>query len=180
MAGSIRQGKDSIVNWLKNESCTRILDIGAGHGTYYDLFVSECSLFCDAYWVGVEAWKPNIDEYKLSERYSLVLNEDARVLNWSNLKEFDITFMGDVLEHMTKEEAIVLVDNVMKSSRIGTISIPVKHWPQGAAGGNPFEVHVKDDWSHAEVMETFGSYIVEGINHGKIGTYILKRILKND
>lgn len=175
MGGSIRQGKDSIVNWLKDETeFTRILDIGAGHGTYYDLFVTEVNLFQHSYWIGVEAWKPNIDEHHLGERYSLVLNEDARLLDWSTLQDIDITFMGDVLEHMTKEEAVALVDNVMKSSRIGIISIPVKHWPQGAEGGNPFEVHVKDDWSHAEVMETFGSYIVEGINHGKIGTYILK------
>lgn len=180
MGGSIRQGKDSIVHWVREESCSRILDIGAGHGTYYDLFVSEFNLFRDAYWIGVEAWKPNIDEYKLSERYSLLLNEDARLLDWSALQEIDITFMGDVLEHMTKEEAVALVDNVMKSSRIGIISIPVKHWPQGAEGGNPFEIHVKDDWSHAEVMETFGSYIVDGINHGKIGTYILKRRTNND
>lgn len=174
MGGSIRQGKGSIVEWLKNESATKILDIGAGHGTYYNLFVNEFNLFKDAHWIAVEAWQPNVDEHKLGERYSTVLVEDARTVNWSELRHIDITFMGDVLEHMSKEDAVVLVDKVMQASRIGVISIPVKHWPQGAEGGNPFEIHVKDDWTHTEVVETFGKYIVEGINHGKIGTYLLK------
>jgi hypothetical protein len=35
------------------------------------------------------------------------------------------------------------------------ISIPIHHCPQGAWGGNPYEIHVKDDWTHQEVMESF-------------------------
>jgi hypothetical protein len=112
-------------------------------------------------------------ESKLQEKYNSVIIEDVREINWDSLDHIDITFMGDVLEHMTKEQAIDLVDKVMTVSRIGIISIPTKHWPQGAVGGNPFEIHVKDDWTHSEVMDTFQKYIIEGINHGKIGTYLL-------
>jgi hypothetical protein len=174
MGGSIKQGKDTIVKWLKDEtSVTRILDIGAGCGTYYDLFVNEINLFKTCHWIAIEAWEPAVIESKLQEKYNSVIIEDVREINWDSLDHIDITFMGDVLEHMTKEQAIDLVDKVMTVSRIGIISIPTKHWPQGAVGGNPFEIHVKDDWTHSEVMDTFQKYIIEGINHGKIGTYLL-------
>jgi hypothetical protein len=60
---------------------------------------------------------------------------------------------------MTKEEAIKLVENVLTNCQTLIISIPIVHMPQDEVNGNPFEVHVKDDWSHDEVMSTWAPYI---------------------
>jgi hypothetical protein len=105
--------------------------------------------------------------------YNTVINDDVRKLDWDMFNPVDLVIMGDVLEHMTKEESIKIVNGVMSVSRYGIISIPIKHWPQDAIGGNPFEIHVKDDWSHEEVMDTFGKYITK-FRAKKIGVYLLE------
>jgi hypothetical protein len=60
---------------------------------------------------------------------------------------------------MTKQDAIELVEQILKPNTTLIISIPIRHMPQDAINGNPFEVHVKDDWTHQEVMDTWQSYI---------------------
>lgn len=177
MGGSVRAGKSTIVEWVKQiENVNTILDIGAGAGTYYNLFVQDNGMLKNSNWLAVEAWKPYIDKFQLTKKYNNVLNEDVRKINWNNLNNIDITIMGDVLEHMTKEDAITVVDNVMSRSRYAIISIPVKHWPQGAIENNPFEIHVKDDWSMDEVNETFSKYIIKAEKAGKgIGVFLLQK-----
>lgn len=176
MGGSVRNGKETIVNWVKTlENVNTIVDVGAGSGTYYNLFVEEFGMLKNARWIGLEVWKPAIEKWGIDKVYSSVINEDARTFDWTKVSNIDLVIMGDVLEHMKKEEAMALVDKVLDHSRYGIISIPVKHWPQGAINDNPYEVHVKDDWSHREVMETFSNYIIKEEKAGKIGVYLLEK-----
>ena len=35
------------------------------------------------------------------------------------------------------------------------LSIPVVHYPQEPIEGNPYEVHVEEDWSHDKVLARF-------------------------
>lgn len=163
MAGSSRNnGKPQIIEWFeKNKNSIKtIIDIGAGSGTYYKL-VEENNIKLNANWTAVEAWAPYIEKFKLSDMYDTVINQDARKLNWNDLGKFDLAIAGDVLEHMTKNEAIQLVDDILKKCKTLLISIPIVHMPQDAVEGNPFEIHVKDDWSHDEVIDTWGSKIKE-------------------
>jgi cyclopropane fatty-acyl-phospholipid synthase-like methyltransferase len=174
MAKSSKNGKQWTKNKLEsmlNKNST-ILDIGCGQGTYYDLFKdhNEISL---ANWIAVEVWEPYIKKYNLHGKYKNVINQDARNLNWKNIGQFDLVFMGDVLEHMTKEDAQTLVSNVLTNSKWALISIPIVYLPQGADNGNEFEIHVKPDWSHNEVLESF-SNIIESYTEGIIGVYLLK------
>jgi len=60
---------------------------------------------------------------------------------------------------MTKDEAISLVDNILNNAKVLIISIPIVHMPQDAYEGNPFEIHVKDNWSHEEILATWPSKI---------------------
>jgi len=48
----------------------------------------------------------------------------------------------------------------LAQARHALIAIPIIHFPQGEEYGNPFERHVKDDWTHQEVLDTF-PYITE-------------------
>lgn len=161
MAGSSNSaGKDQILNWFteNQNNIFRILDIGAGSGTYSNL-IKSAKLLTAAEWIAVEAWKPYIDRFNLESKYSLVINQDIRNLSWDSIGRFDVAIAGDVLEHMTKSEAIFIVDQLLKISKTVIISIPVVHYPQDEVEGNPFEKHVKDDWSHQEIMDTWGKYI---------------------
>jgi hypothetical protein len=60
---------------------------------------------------------------------------------------------------MTKQEAQTLIKTVTPKTHLIMISIPIIHFPQDVAEGNPFEQHIKDDWSHDEVLESFPNII---------------------
>jgi SAM-dependent methyltransferase len=161
MGISVDLGKPQTLEWFENNqtSIKRILDIGVGSGTYINLIKLSNNICFDAEWVAIEAWKPYIDEFKLESKYNRVVNTDARKLNWDDLGKFDVAIAGDVLEHMSKDEAITLVDQILENCKTLIISIPIRYLPQDEINGNPFEVHVKDDWSHEEVLETWPQYI---------------------
>ena len=150
---------------------SNVLDIGCGEGTYINNYKSIFS----ADWTGVEVWEPYIEKYNLKSKYNTIINKDIRKVNFKKLGKFDIVFAGDVLEHMTKEESVKIVKSVLAESKCLFISIPIVHMPQGEYEGNPYEEHVKDDWSHQEVLETFGSYIVHSTCDEEIGVYILSK-----
>ena len=99
---------------------------------------------------------------------------DVRTFDYATKGPFEIAFVGDVLEHMTKEESIALVDKLLTSVDTIFVSIPIVYMPQGADGGNPYEVHVKPDWSHEEVLETF-PFIKESWAGKKIGVYKISK-----
>lgn len=161
MGYSLRGGKPEIAQWFKeNESnIDRVIDIGAGSGTYVKLIKEEFNICKNSRWVAVEAWEPYIGRFNLKSLYDEVINEDARKLNWTALGNFSVAIAGDVLEHMTKGDAIILVDNILKNCKTLIISIPIVYMPQDEVDGNPFEIHVKPDWTHDEVLETWKNKI---------------------
>lgn len=180
MPFSSKTGKHEIGTWFAQnaDSVNRILDVGAGSGTYPKLIKTDFNCCTSASWVGVEAWEPYISQYKLPELYDNIIHSDIRVIDWGAIGTFDVAIAGDILEHMTKEEAIKLVDDLLRISTILIISIPIVYMPQDAYKGNPYEIHVKPDWSHEEVMETWGANIV---NHhvrskaSKVGVYWISK-----
>lgn len=54
---------------------------------------------------------------------------------------------------MTESEADQLVKKIINSGARLIISIPIINYPQGIHEDNPYEVHVKEDWSHDEIMK---------------------------
>lgn len=174
MGKSSKEGKDVILSWVKILPISTVLDIGAGSGTYKKMFAKN-KLFEDSLWTAIEAWQPYIDDFRLVDLYNNVINNDVMKVDLSSLGTFDITFMGDVLEHLSKQDAVELVDRVMSVSKNAVISIPIVHWPQAERHGNPYEVHIKDDWSDSEVKETFSKYIKHSHAGEQIGVYLLSK-----
>jgi len=174
MPFSNKEGKDFIKKWLKSShhSIKNVLDLGAGSGTYYNYYAKKHKILSNATWTAVEVWNPYIEEFSLETKYNRVINEDIRKVDYKNLGTFDLTFAGDVLEHISKDEAVLLVNKILEISKILIISIPIVHFPQEASYGNPYEIHVKDDWSHNEVKETFNQ-ITQYHTGNTIGVYIL-------
>jgi cyclopropane fatty-acyl-phospholipid synthase-like methyltransferase len=173
MPKSDKEGKKEIVEWCKElDGINTIVDIGAGSGTYARMF-RKTGLFRSATMIAVEAWEPYIQEYSLTTRYHKVINSDVRKVDFSEIAPFDLVIMGDVLEHITKEEAVDLVKKLSKFTRYAIISIPIIHYPQDEYEGNPYEVHVKDDWSHNEVLESFSNF-EKTFKGERIGCYLLK------
>lgn len=178
MGKSLRGGKPEIAQWFNDNESTidKVIDIGAGSGTYVRLIKEEFNICKNSAWTAVEAWEPYIKKYQLDTLYDQVINQDARKLDWNDLGKFSVAIAGDVLEHMTKEEAIELVDNITANCKTLIISIPIIYMPQDEINGNPFEIHVKPDWSHDEVINTWRSKIKKFYRKSpksKIGVYWL-------
>lgn len=145
----------------------RVLDVGVGQGTYSILGRTP-----DVEWIGIEVWGPYVEKYKLRDKYDKLIVADARYVDFSMLGRLDFAFLGDVLEHMAREEALALVKKISACCRFLAISMPVIHWEQGALEDNPYEIHVKADWTAREILETFPD-ICAGVTVQKICVYII-------
>lgn len=180
MGYSLRGGKPETAQWFaeNQDKIERVLDIGAGSGTYARLVKQEFGICQSAEWIAVEAWPDYIEKFKLDTLYDQVINQDVRTLDWSSMGCFSVAIAGDVLEHMTKQQAQDLVEKVLDHAHTLIISIPIVYMPQDEIEGNPFEVHVKPDWSHDEVMETWAPVIRKFYRKSpksKIAVYWLSR-----
>jgi hypothetical protein len=180
MSYSLKSGKAETLAWFQaNETSIKtVVDIVTGSGTYIKLIREDAQCCVDANWIGFEIWKPYIEDFNLERRYNQVLNQDVRTVDWAVLNP-DVVIAGDVLEHMTKEDAIILVDRILQVSKTLIVSIPIRYMPQDEhAYPNPHEEHVKDDWSHEEVMATWGKYVKDSYRKSqksKLGVYWMSR-----
>lgn len=175
MGTSSREGKEKIKSWVSSlDKINTVLDIGVGKGTYVQLLKHKGRIIPTAKFIGVEAWLPYIEQFSLKTKYDLIINEDLRNLNFNEIGNVDLTIAGDVLEHVTKEDAINTVKKISKISRFMIISIPVIHYPQDEINNNPFEKHIKDDWTDQEILETWGELIIDKEIGNEIGVYLLK------
>lgn len=139
------------INKLKPKT---VLDIGPGEGIYGKIvrkFSPETEKL-----VGVEIWGPYVEQFKIRDFYDEVWICDARI--YPDYK-YDLVIFGDVLEHMSKEDAVALWKKVSKQAKYAIISVPIIHFHQDAVNNNPYEIHVKEDWTTKEVLETFPGII---------------------
>lgn len=117
----------------------RILDIGAGWGTYYNLLGDRHDL--DA----IEVFEQYIEEACLRHKYKHVFCQNA--LGWK-LPEgqplYDLTIHGDGLEHFNIADAQKLVRNMRHNASENLFIIPYEY-PQDAIRGNVYEIHLQPD-----------------------------------
>lgn len=134
---------------LPDAHALTILDVGAGSGGWSDaLRAAGFSGGIDA----VEVWRPYVRDFALHKKYGDVHNVDVR--EWREF-DYDVVIFGDVLEHMSVADALDVWARAALQARYAVIAIPIIHYCQGALNGNPYEEHVKDDWTDAEVLATF-------------------------
>jgi len=167
MPGSANEGKVATAEWVleRNYNIRNILDVGCGWGTYRQLF-RDFAVMVDKM-DAIEVWTPYIEQYSLDKKYTNVYNIDARQnTNWN----YDLVIFGDVLEHMTKEDAVKMWEQVSKQAKYAIISIPIIHYPQGHLEDNPYQEHIKEDWTVEEVLETFPG-ITEHNAYGVVGVF---------
>jgi predicted TPR repeat methyltransferase len=174
MPSSNKEGKAIIKDWIGEFSSdvNTIVDLGVGEGQYHWRFCRKSSILKHAKWIGIEVWEPYIELYNLKNVYDHIEQEDIRLVDYQKFGGIDLVFAGDVLEHMTKEEAVELMTTLLANSKRIIISIPIIHYPQDEVNGNPFERHVKDDWSHQEMIDTFPQ-ITKHWQGKVIGVYLL-------
>lgn len=131
----------------------RVLDIGAGSGTYADLIQrtgGERPRHRRPHLTAMEIHEPYVARFKLLEKYDEVIVGDART---NPLPQAEVVILGDVLEHMTLPEAVRLWEKARRAATAAVIlSLPIVEWPQGAVDGNPHEAHLHT-WTDELVRE---------------------------
>lgn len=145
--------------WMKREVAAHVraqlavlgpdapaVDVGAGAGWWADL-VGPGRL--DA----VEIFGPYVERFGLRAKYrqvivNNVLALDPRAYGWR------YAIMGDVLEHMTADEARYVVRSWTAAGVLLLVALPFRS-PQDATGDNPAEEHVQTDLTPEVVAERF-------------------------
>jgi SAM-dependent methyltransferase len=143
----------------------RVLDVGPGFGKW-GVLIREYLELWNRYNYKKEKWVKTIDcceafkDY-LSPLHTYVYNNIINLPIEEYVKtmpDYDLVIMVDVFEHLTKSEGIKLINDLMHKTKYLIISVPAKWSPQGAAYGNPFEIH-KSQWSYKE-FENMGFKIM--------------------
>lgn len=168
MPSSFYTGKVEIKDWVQNRNdIKRIIDFGPGCGTYPKL------LGYKYYWTGVEIFEPYVKQYHLKIMYDKIIIGDLRNVDWP---EADLLIFGDVLEHLTKEDVLHVIEKTKPYPHV-IVSLPLGSWPQGPSEGNEAEAHVST-WSLEDAIQvlqptvTFNFPALVGDEERHIGVFI--------
>lgn len=120
---------------------SRVLDVGAGKGKYRLLLPEYAHV--DA----VEIWSPYVTGYGLREIYRAVYERDVVELvqefSRANVK-YDVVIMGDVLEHLTIDDAMLTIRELKYIANEVLVIVPY-NYEQGEEHGNPYQRHEQPD-----------------------------------
>jgi autotransporter strand-loop-strand O-heptosyltransferase len=162
--------KAEVKDWIKANipTSTKILDVGAGEGTYANL-LKGCGYNIDA----VEVWKPYIEEFKLSELYGTIYNSDIREFDYS---DYDFIILGDILEHLTAEEGKKVISDIAIAKKQCLVAVPYLMQQDGDSIGNPYETHHQIDLTKNVMLERYPTLECIYANQ-YYGYYVSKKVL---
>jgi hypothetical protein len=145
--------KETIQYILKNfKTDAKILDVGAGIGTYSDHLKPKGYNNIDA----VEVFENYIKDYKLGEKYNKIFNEDI-TKSQIDLNSYDLIIFGDIIEHVSMEEALKLLNKINPETSV-IVAVPFNA-PQGEHFGNIYETHLQPDLTFKSFIENYKNYI---------------------
>lgn len=120
-------------------SCRSVLDVGCGTNSPLGRFVQRVE-----YSVGVNAFGPALIQSRNAR-----IHDDYRLMDVRDLedafqeKSFDCVLASDVMEHLTKEDGLKLVDAMERIARKKVVIFTPKGFlPQDAYSGNPMQRHL--------------------------------------
>jgi autotransporter strand-loop-strand O-heptosyltransferase len=149
MPNSYSYFKPEIKQWFIDNVplSTRILDVGPGQGTYSEL-LRNLGYRMDA----VEVWAPYVDQFSLRNKYDNVYIENIVEFNWT---DYDFIILGDVLEHLGKEDAKRLINAMHFHGKHFLVAIPYTMEQDGEEYGNTYETHLQPDLTPDVMKERY-------------------------
>lgn len=164
MAFSYDFYKDEVKDYLvsKFKGNAKILDVGAGCGTYWNLLHNYFKTID-----GVEVFKPNIDNYQLKNKYHKVYNIDIKGFKYDF---YDIIIFGDIIEHLDTNEAQEVLKYAYNKCKEMIIAVPYK-LKQDEVDGNIYEIHRQDDLTD-EIMKERYPYLKLLYKNDLYGYYV--------
>jgi len=141
----------SIVDALWNNRPESVLDVGMGFGKvgfltreYLDVYVNRT--YSREEWRtdvdGIEIWPDFVTDVHRGLYDEIHIGNAIDVI--PNLGRYDLTFIMDVIEHLSKEDGRRLIDLARAHSKKVIVSTPAFHIDQDDIFGNPHERHISD------------------------------------
>jgi len=129
------------------EDCENVLDVGCG-----------CSM--NLRWlgvkhpVGIEAHQPSCEKAKQQNTHDELVHGDVRELDqYFQSGQFDACIALDVIEHLTKEDGIKLIEQMERISRHKVIFLtPSGFLPQHSFDNNKLQEHLSG-WEASEMEQ---------------------------
>ncbi len=125
-----------------------ILDIGCGDGS----FMTIINKSGDYKATGIDLYKPYIQTARKTKRFERLIAADIRKIKFKE-KSFDLVLSSQVVEHLEKNEAKILIRKIEKIAKkkivIATTNGYFPFDPIEGKDDNPFQVH-KCGWTVSE------------------------------
>jgi len=149
------------------KDCESVLDLGCGP--------SSPLQYCKniKYSVGVEAFKPYLEQSRKRKIHTKYLNKKIEGLDFPE-KSFDAVIMIEVLEHLPEKTGLAMLKKAEKwAKKKVIISSPNGFIPQKAVDNNPHQKHLSG-WDYKK-MKNLGYKV-----YGLAGLKFLRREVQND
>ncbi len=159
-----------------------VLDLGAGFGTWGFL----CRTYLDVFQgrVQPESWEVRIDAIEFFEPYIQAHQRHLyNTIYIGDIREkiqecgsYDLVIAGDVIEHLEKPEAEVLLDILYeKAQKVLMVNIPLgEGWTHPEEHGNPMELH-RSQWSTADFIAWPGTTQLFQLPCGEYGVFVMPK-----
>ena len=174
MSSSYRHFDRRIREWALQhfQPGAEILDVGPGRGKFSCLLPEyRAGMDC------VEVFEPFVAKYNLPSLYRNVIVKN--VLDFEFVPgAYDLVLLGDVIEHLTPDEAGGLLDRIHRAGAAAIVAVPYL-LPQGIIEENPFEAHKQGDLTH-ERMTTLYPKLMPLCTDNKYGVYTSRMEILNN
>lgn len=143
--------KRETIDFIKNKfnRTSTILDIGAGAGIYYD-HLKDHFYKIDA----VEVFEPYVEKYRLKEKYTNVFVQNVLDFDFTY---YDLIILGDVLEHISEEYGVKLINRLYDKCNDLIIAIPYNS-EQDTHFNNDFEKHLQTELTVNSFLEKYKGF----------------------
>lgn len=148
MATSYPFYKQEVKDWICKsfDRNIKILDVGSGCGTYYNLLHDEFHTIDS-----VEVFEPNIVNYNLRDKYRVVFNCNITDFKYNY---YDLVIFGDVIEHLDVKEAQGVLTYALDHCRDMIVAVPYMY-EQDIVENNVYEIHKQPDLTVENVIERY-------------------------